>query len=185
MPVNFTSVKAVPCITAGMCACTYISFLVPVPCSSDLLMPDHQVRTVLLLRNTPYSQFYWNGKKKMCGYGVDMEYPLVAGEQKRKLVAAHNIVQSISFSWIISHPMLYFSSSFMVPQLGTEHEVSSPRLCLNWLTERFSWQVRMPSLHLCAFPSGACLETMHPPASQFTCRLWAAWEQTHLTTALH
>lgn len=104
MPVNFTSVKAVPRITAGMCACTCISLPIPVPRSSALLMPDHQVRTVLLLGNTPYSQFYWNGKKKMCGYGVYMEYPLVAGEQKRKLVAAPNNLLTGSIGW---HIILY------------------------------------------------------------------------------
>lgn len=50
MPVTFSSVKVMLYIIVGMCICTYVSLLVPVPCSSDLLMPDHQVRTVLLLR---------------------------------------------------------------------------------------------------------------------------------------
>lgn len=101
------------------CPCPCPSLLVPVPCSSDLLVPGHQVRTVLLLETTCSPSFtekvrgaVWG----MEGIHMDTEFPQAAGEWRRKGGEAFNswlyfTVQNIFSSWkyfLISNLMLLF-----------------------------------------------------------------------------
>lgn len=90
------------------------------------------------------------------------ESPLAAGEWRKKLVVALNklitdfrwlandIVERISSSWIISHLMLSFSSSFIVPQSDCTWDTRS-------LLHNYSWTGWLKAFPVwCGCPDCTC-----------------------------
>lgn len=184
---SWNAIYPLQCQDHALCPCPCPSLLVPVPCSSDLLVPGHQVRTVLLLETTCSPSFTEKVRGAVCGVwraytwtqsshklqgsggGRGEKHLIVGCISLYKIFSPHGNISS-SATWCC-----YFFSSFMVPRwkVCMGHWVSSPQLCPNWLNENCSRLVKLPWLHLSLLPLGS----IYRP----TCKLWETWDPTHLT----